>query len=199
MEEKQKAERRKAEVGDIGPPSPPFAVAEAPTAAPGAKAGESDGHRLLLSGDCSCGWKAGGLLSYDQAVTGWKTHRVAWVLVPDPAPDAGNVAPAAFGTTSSGPVPSSGLGASTGAPGAKAGTSGPVSVMEAGRFVCGYCRRPHLTMAEGCDCDGWKAAAARGAVTYSEGKKIYDQGWNDGIEHLRKVLSDAIKNRNPSR
>jgi hypothetical protein len=31
-------------------------------------------HRLLSSGDCSCGWKASALLSYDQAVGAWQDH-----------------------------------------------------------------------------------------------------------------------------
>ena len=31
-------------------------------------------HRLLSSGDCSCGWKAGALLSYDQAAKAWMGH-----------------------------------------------------------------------------------------------------------------------------
>jgi hypothetical protein len=75
----------------------------------------------------------------------------------------------------------------TAAPGAKAG-----AFAEAGE--CGYCRRP-LTMAEGCDCDGWKAVAARGAVTCSEGKKIYDQGWNDGIDHFLKTFNLVIEQR----
>ncbi len=52
-----------------------FAESKAPTAAPGAKDGATEGHRLLASGDCSCGWKAGSLLSHDQAMTAWADHR----------------------------------------------------------------------------------------------------------------------------
>ena len=96
--------------------------------------------------------------------------------------------------------------------------------------VCGYCRRPYLTMGGGCDCDGWKAAEALDAgaekaretgnysfseiaktstdagtvleaapasapITYSEGKKIYDQGWNDGIDHFLKTFNLMIEQR----
>lgn len=43
-------------------------------------------HRLMASGDCSCGWKAGAMLSHDQAVTAWKTHSV----VPDAGKSEGN-------------------------------------------------------------------------------------------------------------
>jgi hypothetical protein len=34
-------------------------------------------------------------------------------------------------------------------------------------------------------------AQTRG-VGFAEGKKIYDQGWNDGIDQLHKILSATI-------
>jgi hypothetical protein len=36
---------------------------------------------------------------------------------------------------------------------------------------------------------------APAAISFGEGKKIYDQGWNDGIEHLEKVLKIAVEAR----
>jgi len=177
-------------------------VTNAPTAAPGAATGESDGHRLLFSGDCSCGWKAGGLLSYDQAVTAWKAHRVAWVLVPDPAPDAGNVAPPQAVSGSIEDVRNYSIRP---APGAKAGALKGCLVVcaeirEPHLFgshcinarlaypgdVCGYCRRPYLTMGGGCDCDGWKAAEALDAGA----EKARETG-NYGFSEIAKTSTDA--------
>lgn len=33
------------------------------------------------------------------------------------------------------------------------------------------------------------------AISFGEGKKIYDQGWNDGIEYLKKVLLLLVEQR----
>lgn len=40
-----------------------------------------------------------------------------------------------------------------------------------------------------------EATPASAPISYSDGKKIYDQGWNDGIEHLKKLLMLAAEQR----
>lgn len=52
----------------------PDAGKVASTETAGAKEGAPGDHRLLASGDCSCGWKAGAMLSHDKAVDAWQDH-----------------------------------------------------------------------------------------------------------------------------
>jgi hypothetical protein len=42
-------------------------------------------------------------------------------------------------------------------------------------------------------------AEAGPAISFAEGKKIYDQGWNDGIDQFQKSLNGAIAFRMLSR
>lgn len=44
--------------------------------------------------------------------------------------------------------------------------------------------------------EAWKSArvASCHAVKFDDGKKIYDQGWNDGIEALERMIKFALPN-----
>lgn len=71
------------------------------------------------------------------------------------------------------------------------------------RSVCPTCGHVHLGAdvcdfhSCGCTCTHVELARepAPVAISFTEGKKIYDQGWNDGIEHLEKVLKIAVEAR----
>lgn len=243
MEEKQIKPLPGREDWIDGMPPGAKRIPDAPTAAPGAKDEATCAvcgshhryrcHHVLPGGDCSCGWKAGALLSHDQAVTAWRAHRAA--------ADAGCTCPGVC-LLHNIPVPPGELrGESVLAPlkaALDAGNVAPAYCESHGvpgciecEAVCPRCREPwslhsesalgphdvcpapaislppvevgplpHLAdslsqvTSEG-EAQAREATPASAPVTYSEGKKIYDQGWNDGVEQVRKLLLLAVEQR----
>jgi len=170
-------------------------VTNAPTAAPGAKRWPSD--------ECSQCGRPGAEHEFvpDPTSKNFKYKGVAGYLR-CPAPDAGNVAPPQAVSGSIEDVRNYSIRP---APGAMAGALKGCLVVcaeirEPHLFgshcinarlaypgdVCGYCRRPYLTMGGGCDCDGWKAAEALDAGA----EKARETG-NYGFSEIAKTSTDA--------
>jgi hypothetical protein len=216
MEEKQRIE--KGDIGSLeealGPGDPLFA--KAPTAAPGAKAGEYTQcfrlHSTRLAGLWRCDLPEG----HD----GPCSNRIAGETAPDAgaekARETGNygfsdVAPDLAPGNLQAPFPSAGTGQDSG-------------ICTCPRVCASHPHNGARERARGVTlepsfgdpfiwCDGYdhddvlksnewvliKApqlnALLKGPITFYDGKKIYDQGWNDGIDHYYKFFMLEAKQR----
>jgi hypothetical protein len=171
-------------------------------AASGAKEGASEEHRLLSSGDCSCGWTAGALLSHEAFTAWWELHRgTAENPAPDP-PAIRYVLP---------PINLEPRTAENQVPDPPAADRS-VSVQAVVEIWEEFIIRISSMVRTDCQLGAGEALrkfefalnqlpaapagpAAQASIGFGEGKKIYDQGWNDGLEYFRKTAELVLSAR----